>query len=150
MSLQHRRSGPSDRSAFHDSVLTQLAALCWRDGADCREVLLVTSSTGRWILPKGWPIGGKSGGETALTEAWEEGGVSRAKVARKPLGTYIGAKRTETGDDLPCRTHVYAVRVRECRDDFPEKDRRQRLWVPVAQAIDMVTEDGLRDILRAL
>ena len=36
----------------------QLAALCWRRGKKGIEVLLVTSSQGRWILPKGWPIDG--------------------------------------------------------------------------------------------
>jgi len=65
----------------------QMAALCHRDTDDGREILLVTSSHGRWILPKGWPIEGKSGGETALQEAWEEAGVKSGKVAKpKALG----------------------------------------------------------------
>jgi 8-oxo-dGTP pyrophosphatase MutT (NUDIX family) len=149
MSLQPRPADVAAAKRFSVPVLTQLAALCWRQGADGREVLLVTSSTGRWILPKGWPMGGKSAADTALTEAWEEAGVSRAKVTRKPLGSFLSAKRTETGDDLPCKTHVYAVKVRETQDDFPEKDRRARRWVTPAVAADLVTEDGLRDILRA-
>jgi 8-oxo-dGTP pyrophosphatase MutT (NUDIX family) len=130
-------------------VMTQLAALCWRKGEAGREVLLVTSSTGRWILPKGWPISGKSPAHTALTEAWEEAGVARAKVSRKPLGAFIANKRTEEGDDLPCLTRVFAVRVQETADDYPEKDRRARLWVSPGVAATLVAEDGLRDILRA-
>jgi 8-oxo-dGTP pyrophosphatase MutT (NUDIX family) len=149
MSLQPRPADGPAAKRFALPVLTQLAALCWRQGDQGREVLLVTSSTGRWILPKGWPMSGKSGADTVMTEAWEEAGVSRAKVARKPLGSFLSAKRTEAGDDLPCKTHVYAVKVRECVDDFPEKDRRERQWVSPDRAAEMVTEDGLRDILRA-
>ena len=129
--------------------LVQLAALCWRKGSEGREVLLVTSSSGRWILPKGWPIEGKSPAEAALTEAWEEGGVVRGKASRKPVGSYMAAKRTAFGDDVPCLHRVYAIKVREEAQDFPEAHRRDRLWVSPEEAACMVDEDGLRDILRA-
>lgn len=149
MQLRHVTVEGPARDRFATPVLAQLAALCWRKVVTGREVLLVTSSTGRWILPKGWPIGGKSAGQAALTEAWEEAGVSRAKVSRKPLGSFMAAKRTLAGDDLPCLTKVYAVKVQETRDDYPEKDRRDRIWVSPADAAGMVVEDGLRDILLA-
>ncbi len=126
----------------------QLAALCWRKGKAGPEVLLVTSSSGRWILPKGWPIEGKADSETALTEAWEEAGVTRGKVSRKPLGTYVAIKRTLEGDDLPCLHQVYAIKVREAVDKFPEAHRRDRIWVTPEEAARMVDEDGLREILR--
>ena len=112
-------------------------------------MLLVTSSSGRWILPKGWPIEGKSPAEAALTEAWEEGGVVSGKVSRKPLGSYIAAKRTASGDDVPSLHRVYAIKVRESADDFPEAHRRDRAWVSPEKAALMVDEEGLRDILRA-
>jgi len=131
-------------------AMQQLAALCWRKGAAGVEVLLVTSSTGRWILPKGWPIDGKSDAQAAMTEAWEEAGVSKGKLARRPLGSFIGLKRMAEGDDLPCQTRVYAVKVQRTTDDFPERDRRGRVWAPVLAAAAMVTEDGLRDILLRL
>jgi 8-oxo-dGTP pyrophosphatase MutT (NUDIX family) len=127
----------------------QLAALCWRKGETGPEVLLVTSSSGRWILPKGWPMPGKSPARAALTEAWEEGGVSRGKASRKPVGSYIATKRTIQGDDLPCLHRVYAIKVRETADDFPEAHRRDRAWVSPEEAALMVDEEGLRDILRA-
>ena len=126
---------------------TQLAALCWRKGERGREVLLVTSSTGRWILPKGWPIGGLKPPRVALTEAWEEGGVARGKAQRRPLGAYIAVKRSAAGDDEPVRHEVYAIKVREALDAFPEAHRRDRLWLPPLEAAAVVQEDGLRDIL---
>jgi 8-oxo-dGTP pyrophosphatase MutT (NUDIX family) len=128
--------------------LVQLAALCWRKGEAGREVLLVTSSSGRWILPKGWPMQGKTHAEAALTEAWEEGGIARGKASRKPVGDYMAIKRTAAGDDIPCLHHVYAIKVRETVEDFPEAHRRDRAWVSPEDAAGMVDEDGLKDILR--
>ncbi|TNC74626.1 NUDIX hydrolase [Rubellimicrobium roseum] len=138
------------RSRYTEPRFVQLAALCWRKGAEGPEVLLVTSSTGRWILPKGWPIQGKSPAEAALTEAWEEAGVSRGKASRKPVGSYIAIKRTGAGDDLPCVHRVYAIKVQQAVDDYPEAHRRDRIWVTPEKAARMVDEDGLREILRNL
>jgi 8-oxo-dGTP pyrophosphatase MutT (NUDIX family) len=152
------RKGPPVHHA--EPRFTQLAALCWRKvalgdaagdaprGAPAREVLLVTSTSGRWILPKGWPIDGRSEAEAALVEAWEEGGVRRGKAARRPLGSYMAIKRTASGDDVPCLHRVFAVKVQEEASSWPEAHRRGRRWVSPALAAEMVDEEGLRDILR--
>ena len=64
----------------------QVAALCYRRDGDSKEVLLVTSrGTGRWILPKGWPIDGLDAGEAALQEAWEEAGVRKGALIEDPF-----------------------------------------------------------------
>ena len=65
----------------------QVAALCTRKGKKGNEVLLVTSRRrGRWIVPKGWPMEGKSFPETALEEAWEEAGVREGRIKGDMLG----------------------------------------------------------------
>ena len=129
---------------------SQLAALCWRETDDGPEVLLVTSSNGRWILPKGWPIDGKSPTHAAKTEAWEEAGVKKGKVGRRPLGSYMATKRTLSGDEEPCLLKVYAIRVQKTADIYPEAQTRDRIWVKPDQAARMVDEDGLRDIFAKL
>ncbi|MDB5613166.1 MAG: hypothetical protein JWQ22_819, partial [Devosia sp.] len=55
----------------------QVASLPWRLDEDGKiRVLLVTSRTnGKWMLPKGWPMEGKSDPETALVETREEAGA---------------------------------------------------------------------------
>lgn len=147
MSLRPRHS-PRPGAAHAEPRFTQLAALCWRKVAEGeREVLLVTSSSGRWILPKGWPMAGKTAAHAARVEAWEEGGVARGKVAREPVGSYMAIKRTAEGDDVPCLHKVYAIKVREQAERFPESGRRDLRWVRPAEAAGMVDEDGLRDIL---
>ena len=56
------------------------------------EFLLVTSrETGRWIIPKGWPIAGLEPAEAAAREAYEEAGV-RGVVGIRAIGEYAYKK----------------------------------------------------------
>lgn len=127
----------------------QLAALCHRKTANGREILLVTSSHGRWILPKGWPIDGKSGGETAMQEAWEEAGVKKGKLAKKPVATFMTHKRYNDGRNVPCETTVYEIEVTKVANDFPEAGKRDRRWVSPDEAAELVDDAGLRGVLKS-
>ncbi len=146
MSLQPSAARQSAARSHATPLFTQLAALCWRMTEAGREVLLVTSSSGRWILPKGWPIAKKTGAHTAMAEAWEEAGVKKGKVSRRPVGSFLATKRTLAGDDEPCLLRVYAIRVDKTAEIYPESEARDRIWVTPDQAATMVDEDGLRDI----
>ena len=72
----------------------QFAALCYdKDGPD-RKILLITSrGTGRWILPKGWPIDGLDSPGAALQEAWEEAGVREGRPSPEPIDCCSSAFR---------------------------------------------------------
>lgn len=127
--------------------VVQMAALCHRESKSGVEVLLVKSSAGRWILPKGWPIDGKSGVETALVEAWEEAGVRKGKPAGDTLGPFQSTKELDTGSKLRCETYVYPIDVHKMAAEYPEAGQRERRWVDVSTASEMVADEGLRDIL---
>lgn len=125
----------------------QVAALCWRVKDGRREVLLITSrDTGRWVIPKGWPIEGLTGPQTALTEAWEEAGV-KAQIDASPLGSYAYDKGLDGGLDLPTRVDVYGARVTELAADWPERAERTREWARPDIAATRVDEPELRDLL---
>lgn len=127
----------------------QLAALCFREGRDgAPEVLLITSSRGRWILPKGWPITGQDSWETALQEAWEEAGVRAGKPWRKPLTSFHSVKKHDSGLERECTVWVYPVKVTEMRKDYPEADRRDRIWLPIAEACERAGDPGVCDVLQ--
>ena len=80
----------------------QVAALCYRETPKGKQVLLITSrDTGRWIVPKGWPVDGLDGAEAALQEAWEEAGVSKADIESAPMGYYDYNKRLDHGLTTP-------------------------------------------------
>lgn len=129
-------------------AMAQNAALCFRmtkkRGA---EVLLVTSrDTGRWIIPKGWPMKGKSGAECALREAFEEAGVEGRLVA-DTVGIYSYDKVMDDGSLQPCVVSVYPVEVTRLKSNFPERGQRERRWFSPKNAARKVAEPELRSIL---
>ncbi|RVD47883.1 NUDIX hydrolase, partial [Mesorhizobium sp. M8A.F.Ca.ET.023.02.2.1] len=77
------------RQAKKGERIRQVAAIPFRLNARGDiEVMLVTSrTTRRFIVPKGWPMKGKSGRKAATIEALEEAGV-RGKTLKRPAGTY--------------------------------------------------------------
>lgn len=133
----------------------QVAALCYRtdgDGnSDEKQILLITSrDTGRWVLPKGWPMRGKDGSAAAMQEAWEEAGVLGLRLSGDPVGSYTYDKIKDSGLPVPVEVLVYPVAVRELADDFPEKGERTRQWFTPAAAADLVHEPSLQALLRSL
>lgn len=125
----------------------QLAALAWRSGPDGLELLLVTSRISRrWLIPKGWPISGKSDAESALQEAYEEAGVL-AQASKAPVGEYRYIKLLKDGTSVPCTVHVYALSVDEQLADWPERNQRDRRWFKPEEAAAAVTEPDLARFL---
>ncbi|WP_226549122.1 NUDIX hydrolase [Celeribacter naphthalenivorans] len=126
----------------------QSAALCWRNGKKGKEVLMITSrDSGRWIIPKGWPIRGLDGAGTAAQEAWEEAGVKPVTSKTKPLGLYHYTKKLDNGLPAPVEATVYLIEVDYLEDDFPEKSQRKRSWMSPKQAAALVDEPELRELL---
>ena len=134
--------------ASHKSdVRSQFAALCFRVKRNKAEVLLVTArGSGRWILPKGWPIDGMTPAGSAAQEAWEEAGV-RGKAYDRCLGLYSYSKSI-AGAGLPIMVMIYPVRVREVASDYPEAGQRTRKWFGARKAAKKVLEPELARILK--
>ncbi|WP_324753596.1 NUDIX hydrolase [Roseovarius sp. Pro17] len=140
---------PIDLNDAHKSdVRTQFGALCFRIVRGKPEVLLVTSRrTKRWIVPKGWPMDGKTPAESAEIEAWEEAGV-RGRMYDRCLGLYSYRKAMEGEDDLPCVIMVYAMKVRELASEYPEAQERKRKWLRPKKAAALVDEPDLAHMIR--
>ena len=129
----------------------QIAALpVRRDDRGRLRVLLVTSrDTGRWVLPKGWPIDGLDPWEAAAVEALEEAGAEGA-VGMSAIGSYGYGKRMSGGATLPCRVELYPMRVKRLHKTWKEVRERERRWFGPSAAAKRVDEPELRDILRSL
>lgn len=128
----------------------QVAALPWRRGADgAIEVLLVTTrGTGQWMVPKGWPMVGKTWPEAAAQEAWEEAGV-RGKAGTVELGRF---RHDKTGllQSLPCTVAVFPLAVAEELERWPERGERTRRWFTLAEARANVRSPALASIIGAV
>jgi len=118
--------------------IRQAAAIPIRDGQIC----LVTSSTGRrWIIPKGMMEPDKSTAEIALQESWEEAGLV-GSLRTESLGSYFYEKYGGT-----CHVTVYLLHVTAVHDDWPEAALRKRAWFTPEDALTMVRDPGLNELM---
>src|SRR5258708_34598572 len=109
----------------------QYAALPYRKHSGGLDVLLITSrNTGRWIIPKGWPIAGLSPSQTAAREALEEAGVT-GPISSERIGTYHYDKRLADDTSRHCDVEVFALEVADQRDSWPEQHQRRREWLGI-------------------
>lgn len=129
---------------------SQYGAICWRMHRGAVEVLLITSrDTGRWVIPKGWPIDGLDPAASAAREAWEEAGVT-GQTGTAPLGLYSYDKVLAPEASLPCAVAVFPLRVEELAAKFPERKERRRKWFDAAKAARKVAEPELRALFQSL
>lgn len=131
-------------------AFVQTAALCLRDGPAGPEVLLVqTLRLHQWVIPKGWPMKGKSLAQAAAIEAWEEAGV-RGTVSDAPIGAFTYTKIKKSGLPVSCRAQIYRLDVKKVSDTYPEAHKRIRKWFPLAQAAQIVRDAEVQLLLDSL
>jgi 8-oxo-dGTP pyrophosphatase MutT (NUDIX family) len=79
-------AGKMDKSETRDPV--QYAALPIHEAGTPRVMLLTSRETGRWVIPKGWPMPGRKPCQVAKREAFEEAGLISKMVSKQPVGSY--------------------------------------------------------------
>ena len=142
------RSAAAPSGAAHPPSL-QVGALCWRRTTKGLRVLLITSrDTGRWVIPKGWPMRNRTEAEAAAREAYEEAGVS-GDIDARSIGVYTYRKMLGPSRALPCVVRVFPLQVRALLKRYPETGQRRVRWLSPAKAARRVTEPELTEIIRA-
>lgn len=138
------------RRAKKNKPIRQVAAIPYRvTGKGRTQVLLVTSNTTRrFIVPKGWPMKGKSGRKAAAEEAQEEAGVV-GTVSKKPIGSYSYWKRLSE-KFVPVNVSVYLLAVEDTHSDWQESAKRGRAWLSPAQASTLIDEPDLAALVLTL
>ena len=122
--------------------LIQAGAVPWRTVDGDFEILLITSrNSGRWVVPKGMIEPHLGPLQSAIEEAWEEGGV-RGRADPISVGCYSYKKWGQ-----PREVVLYALQVTHVLDHWPEQSERKRRWVPLHDAPVHVGEP---DLARAL
>jgi hypothetical protein len=138
------------RKARKGERVRQVAAIPFRLGEDGRvEVMLVTSrETRRFIVPKGWPMKGKSGRKAATIEAEQEAGVT-GKALKKPAGAYSYWKRL-SNRFVRVDVTVYLLAVTDEHADWRERKTRRRAWLSPADAATLIDEPELATLVATL
>jgi 8-oxo-dGTP pyrophosphatase MutT (NUDIX family) len=122
---------------------TQACAVPYRREHGQIEFCIITSTNGRWLFPKGFIDPGDSPYDTALKEAYEEAGLS-GQIVGTPLGCYWTPKN---GDVLT--VVALLMEVHQTDDSWAEESFRQRRWVTEDEAIELLGEPYLIDLLKA-
>lgn len=141
---------PPAGEAEPPDVLRQVGALPIRNSESGGvEVLLVTSrETGRWIIPKGWPMRRMPDHKAAAREALEEAGVE-GDVKKRPIGTYTYFKRQARTFAL-VEVAVYLLRVERERKRYSEMNERRKQWMRPKAAAEAVLEPELATLIRRI
>ena len=131
-------------------TIRQVAAIpCRLNDAGMPEVMLVTSrATQRFIIPKGWPMKGKSEPKVAAIEARQEAGVT-GKVLQEPVGRYSYWKRL-ADCFVPVEVTVYVVRVTSVAAKWDEQRSRRRAWLGIEDAVMLIDEPELAAIVEKM
>jgi 8-oxo-dGTP pyrophosphatase MutT (NUDIX family) len=115
----------------------------FRDGQ--LEFLLVTSARRkRWIVPKGNIEKGLSEHESARKEAFEEAGVD-GEISSVALGSYLNLR---SRDSTQVRVYPLLITSVVSDEDWTEREIRKRRWCSADEAIALVEQEQLKQILR--
>jgi 8-oxo-dGTP pyrophosphatase MutT (NUDIX family) len=125
----------------------QVGALCWRRSAKGLRILLITSrDTGRWVIPKGWPMRRRSESEAAAREAYEEAGL-QGTVSERSIGIYTYLKRIGSRHQT-CVVRVFPLEAQQMLREYPETGQRHSKWFAPDKAARRVDEAELAALIR--
>lgn len=111
------------------------------------EVLLVSSrETGRWVIPKGWPVRRLTDAKAAAREARQEAGVT-GKMNNTSVGGYRYRKKMADETIRVIDVDVYVLWVKKQRKSWREKDQRVRAWFTQSDAARKVREPRLKTLI---
>ena len=111
------------------------------------EILLISSrDTGRWVIPKGWPMKGRKPHAAAAREALEEAGLV-GQIGKRSIGSYSYVKRLKNGAPLVCEVDVFPLKVDRQRPRWREQNQRTVRWFPAEEAATLVEEPGLQALI---
>ncbi len=132
-------------------VYKQVGLIIYKMKKSGPRVLLITSrETGRWVIPKGWPMKGKPDSKAALQEAWEEAGLAKIKGSVERIGTYFYEKAYRKSKNKPVFVKTYLAEAKTFKTKFPEAGQRKLKWVKPKRAAKMVKEPSLRQTFKDL
>jgi 8-oxo-dGTP pyrophosphatase MutT (NUDIX family) len=113
-----------------------------KEGGEVQILLITTIHRKRWIIPKGVIEPNHSPHESAEQEAFEEAGI-KGRINPDAIGEYQYRKWGGI-----CTVKVFLFEVTELVDEWPECDMRQRKWVNVKEAENVIREPSLKEMIR--
>jgi len=128
---------------FGFSYLRQSGVLPYRpSGPDLKILIILSRTSGNWIVPKGHLEPGLTARESAEAEALEEAGLL-GDVGFRPIGAYTYRRHPSRGAVI-CRVRLFPMRVTQEVEEYDERGEREKRWVSADEAVDLLAYSGLR------
>ena len=125
---------------------TSAGAILFRDTRGLREYLLLKSRPGDWEFPKGGVEGEEELQQTAIREVEEEAGISDFRLIDGFRRDYDYVFQAN-GSTIHKTVHLFIARSYETSAELSH-EHHDHQWRDYEQAINTITQDGPRDILR--
>ena len=125
---------------------TSAGAILFRDTRGRREYLLLKSRPGDWEFPKGGIEGKEELQQTAIREVKEEAGIEDFRLIDGFREDYDYVFEAN-GKTIHKTVHLVIAKSFEASAEL-SKEHRDLQWRDYEQAINTITQDGPRDILR--
>jgi 8-oxo-dGTP pyrophosphatase MutT (NUDIX family) len=138
---------PRGRICSRQGMPVQVAAVCYRHGAESTEFLLVRTSSGRWTFPKGRLEDGLSHAEVAALEAFEEGGVE-GNVHPRPVGKYLHRKESLRGGSKDLTVLAFILEVKKTA--VPAESHRTPRWFSATETMQRLADRRSEKYLRGM
>ena len=123
----------------------QVAAIPLRTSDSRAKVCIIRrKSSGKWGIPKGFIDPGHTRKQAALTEAYEEAGLS-GQIIGESIGTYEYKKGRAT-----LTVAVFLMRVLEEHSTWPEMAFRKRRWCSLTEARSLLKNHKVRPLLQRI
>ena len=121
-------------------------AILFRDTRGRREYLLLKSRPGDWEFPKGGVEGSEELQQTAIREVEEEAGITDFRLLNGFRDEYSYVFQAG-GETIHKTVHLFIAESQEASAELSQ-EHRDHQWRDYDQAINTITQDGPRDILR--
>ena len=125
---------------------TSAGAILFRNTRGRREYLLLKSRPGDWEFPKGGVEGNEELQQTAIREVTEEAGIEEFRLIDGFREDYDYVFEAN-GDRIHKTVHLFIAKSFEASAEI-SSEHRDLQWRDYEQAINTITQDGPRDILR--
>lgn len=125
---------------------TSAGAILFRDTRSEREYLLLKSRPGDWEFPKGGVEPGEELQQTAIREVKEEAGINDFRLIDGFRDEYNYVFQAN-GNTIHKTVHLFIAKSFEASAELSH-EHRDLQWRDYDQAINTITQDGPREILR--
>ncbi|MFC7166539.1 bis(5'-nucleosyl)-tetraphosphatase [Halospeciosus flavus] len=125
---------------------TSAGAILYRDTRGRREYLLLKSRPGDWEFPKGGVEGDEELQQTAIREVKEEAGIEDFRLLDGFRDDYDYVFEAN-GKRIHKTVHLFVAKSFEASAEL-SNEHSDLQWRDYEQAINTITQDGPREILR--